>query len=139
MVIISTGCITQDDTEFDPDIEYHFGVNDDPDILNNLTIDNIATIKLYLGKNINISDIEIFIIVTNDFDDYKKVEIIETGIWKIGETITIREINPDDAKALCYEVFLRTVDDHDHIAMRAVGLDGAKKIPINPSNKDDLD
>ena len=53
-------------------------------------------------KDINISDIDIFLI--NDRKTYFETRIVEKGTWRVGKQITIQEIYPNEATSSCYNV-----------------------------------
>ena len=116
-------------SNLDLSIDYFITAEDHPDVLDDSSIDNIGYIRLHSGKDIEISSVKIFI--TNNKKDFLRAKIVEKGIWKVGEKITIQEIYPDEVKASFYTIMVTTAEEIHPLAEHLVCIDNA---PIETYN-----
>jgi len=90
--------------EDESDSYYCISAKDSSDKLDNSLIDNIATIALKKGKDLSLSNVEIYL--SNDMINWIKADIIDEGIWNVGDEITIKEKRSDDISPGGYTIRL---------------------------------
>ncbi len=112
--------LKKDNFESD-DTHYFISTEDHPDVLNEYSVDNIAFVKLVDGKDIIISEIKVFI--SSDRKNWVETEIGKSGIWSVGEKITIREIFPNDVKQGFHIIMIETANDRIPLAEDCFNID----------------
>ena len=110
-------------TGIDRETNYFIKADDAVDVLDDSYIDDIAVITLICGKNVDISQIKI--VITNDRVNYYETRIVEKGLWEIGNTITIREVYPNQIKPGYYKVYVEDVEDNIPFAVDYTLIDNA--------------